>query len=378
MKFYEYEAKQIFNFYGVPIPRGGVASSPREAREIASSIGRPVVLKVQVLIGGRGKAGGIRFASSPEEAEKIASELLASVFKGFEVDKVLVEERLSVKSEFYIGITIDRAARKFVAIASLEGGVDIEEVAKTHPNLIVKEYIDPLIGFHVFMARNMLKKLNLESSLVGLMARYLKRLYDILVDYDAELIEINPLALTTDHQLIAVDARLNIDQDALFRHRELMDKLSLRAMSPMEIEAKKAGLSYVELDGDIGIIGNGAGLVMATLDLVRMHGGLPANFLDVGGGANERAIAKALQILLEHPRVKVILINILGGITRCDVVAKGISSALKLIPTRKPMVIRLVGTSESEGRRILDQEGIPALTSIEEATSLAVKLSREA
>ncbi|MCS7366237.1 MAG: ADP-forming succinate--CoA ligase subunit beta [archaeon GB-1867-035] len=378
MKFYEYEAKQVFASYGIPIPKGGVASSPREAREIASSIGKPVVLKVQVLVGGRGKAGGIKFASSPEEAEKLASELLGSVFKGFKVNKILVEEKLSIKSEFYIGITIDRAARKFVAIASSKGGVDIEEVAKMYPHLIVKEYIDPLIGFHTFMARNMLKKLNLEGSLINSMAKYLKKLHDILVDYDAELIEINPLVLTGDNQLVAVDARLNIDQDALFRHKDLMDRISLRDLTPIEIEARKAGLSYVELDGDIGIIGNGAGLVMATLDLVKMHGGSPANFLDVGGGASEAAIAKALQILLEHPRVKVILVNILGGITRCDVVAKGIVSAFKSASIRKPIVIRLVGTNEDEGRRILKQEGIPALTSIEEATSLAVKISKEA
>lgn len=377
MKFYEYEAKQVFSSYGIPIPRGGVASSPSEAREIASSIGKPVVLKVQVLVGGRGKAGGIKFASSPDEAEKIASELLGSTFKGFRVNKILVEEKLSIKSEFYLGITIDRAARRFVAIASSEGGVDIEEVARTHPHLIAKEHIDPLIGFHTFMARNMLKRLGLEHSLINPMASCLRKLYDILVDYDAELIEINPLVLTSDGKLIAVDARLNIDQDALFRHKELMDKISLRDLTPMEIEAKRAGLSYVELDGDIGIIGNGAGLVMTTLDLVKMHGGFPANFLDVGGGASEEAIAKALQILLNHTRVKVILVNILGGITRCDVVAKGIVSALKSSSIKKPIVIRLVGTNEDEGRRILNEAGIPALTSIEEATSLAVKLSRE-
>lgn len=377
MKLYEYEAKKVFASHGIPIPKGDVASTPVEAEEIAASIGKPVALKVQVLVGGRGKAGGIRFAYSPEEARKIASELLGSVFKGFKVDKILVEEKLSIENEFYIGITIDRAARKFVAIASSKGGVDIEEVAEKYPSLIAKEHIDPLIGFYTFMARNMLKRLGINRSLINPMASYLKKLYDILVSYDAELIEINPLALTNDGRLVAADARLNIDQDAIFRHKEFTANLQFRELTPIEVEARKVGLSYVELNGNIGIIGNGAGLVMATLDLVKMYGGLPANFLDVGGGASEEAITKALQILLNHPRVKVILVNILGGITRCDIVAKGIVAALSSVSTRKPIVIRLVGTNENEGRRILSEAGIFALTSIEEATALAVKLSME-
>ncbi len=374
MRLYEYQAKEVFKKYGIPIPIGSVVSSPTEARQVAEKIGKPVVLKVQVLVGGRGKAGGIKFASNPQEAEKIAKTLIGQTFKGFKVSKLLVEEKLQIKEEYYLGFTIDRSARKLVAIASSRGGVDIEEIAISFPQYIVKQHVDPLIGFYPFMARQLIKKLGFEGKILNEMSSFLYKLYKIMIDYDAELIEINPLVLTEDNKLIAADARLNIDSDALFRHSDIKQIEELSTFSPYELEAKKAGLSYVELDGNIGIIGNGAGLVMTTLDLVKMYGGNPANFLDVGGGAASESIATALRILLNHPRVKVILINILGGITRCDEVAKGIISALKTSNMGKPIVIRLTGTNELEGRKILKNEGLIALSSMEEAAKKAVEL----
>ena len=376
MKLFEYEAKEIFKKYGIPVPEGQVAFSPSEAREITAKMNKPVAIKVQVLVGGRGKAGGIRFATTPEEAEKITADLLGATFKGLKVNAVLVEEKLPITQELYLGITVDRSAKKLVAIASAKGGVDIEEIAREHPSLIVKEYIDPLVGFFPFMARQMLKNLGFKGKMLTNMAQILKKLYDIAIDYDAELVEINPLVLTEDGRLIAADAKLNIDSDALFRHPELKSRATLHELSPIEAEAKSAGLAYVELDGDIGIIGNGAGLVMTTLDLVKMYGGAPANFLDVGGGAEEQAIATALRILINNPKVKVILVNIFGGITRCDVVARGIISALKSIEKRKPMIIRLIGTNEEEGRAILQSEGIIALSSMEEAAKAAVEVAK--
>jgi len=376
VKFFEYEAKEVFKAYGIPTPEGRVAFTPAEAREIAAELNKPVAIKVQVLVGGRGKAGGIRFANTPEEAEKIAANLLGSTFKGLKVDAVLVEEKLSIGREFYLGITIDRAAKRLVAIASAKGGVDIEEIARQYPNLIVKEHIDPLVGFYPFMARRMLKALNFEGSLLTAMSQIMKKLYDIAIDYDAELVEINPLVLTEDGRLMAADAKLNVDSDALFRHPNIKSKAISHEISSIEAEAKAAGLSYVELNGDIGIIGNGAGLVMTTLDLVKIYGGSPANFLDVGGGAEEKVIATALKILINHPRVKVILVNIFGGITRCDVVARGIVSALKSIEKRKPIVIRLIGTNDAEGRAILENEGLLALSSMEEAAKAAVDAAR--
>ncbi len=378
MKLYEYQAKRIFKAYGIRVPEGDVATSPKEAREIAEKLNKPVAIKVQVLVGGRGKAGGIRFADSPDEAEKIASTLLGMSFKGFKVNRVLVEEKLKIREEYYLGLTIDRSAKRLVAIASSKGGIDIEEIARSHPHLIVKKHIDPLIGFQPFMARQMLKKIGFKGPLLNRMSQMLYSLYKIAIDYDAELVEINPLVLTEDGLLIAADARLNIDSDALFRHPEVRDLKDISQYSKYELEAVESGLSYVELDGDIGIIGNGAGLVMATLDLVKLYGGNPANFLDVGGGASSEAIATALRILLDHPRVKVILINILGGITRCDEVAKGILKALKAISLKKPLVIRLTGTNEAEGRKILESAGLIALTSMEEAVKKAVELARGA
>jgi len=377
LKLYEYEAKRVFAKYGIPIPRGNVASKPEIARKIAEEIGGPVAVKVQVLVGGRGKAGGIKFADSPDEVEKVARNLLGSIFKGFKVSEILVEEKLNIDREFYLGVTVDRSARKIVAIASSMGGVEIEETARIHPELISKKYIDPTVGFYQFDAINMLKRLKFKGPILVSMARLLKKLYDIMVDYDAELVEINPLVLTGEGRLIAADARLNIDSDSLFRHEEFTVKLRERDLSKYEAIAMDAGLSYVELEGNIGIIGNGAGLVMATLDMVKLHGGSPANFLDVGGGASEEAISTALKILMEHENVKVIFVNILGGITRCDTVAKGLLSALNSLKKQKPIVIRLTGTMEEEGRKLLERNGLVVFSSMENAAKKAVELAEE-
>jgi len=377
LKLYEYEAKRFFAKYGIPIPRGNVASKPEIARKIAEEIGGPVAVKVQVLVGGRGKAGGIKFADSPDEVEKVARNLLGSIFKGFKVSEILVEEKLNIDREFYLGVTVDRSARKIVAIASSMGGVEIEETARIHPELISKKYIDPTVGFYQFDAINMLKRLKFKGPILVSMARLLKKLYDIMVDYDAELVEINPLVLTGEGRLIAADARLNIDSDSLFRHEEFTVKLRERDLSKYEAIAMDAGLSYVELEGNIGIIGNGAGLVMATLDMVKLHGGSPANFLDVGGGASEEAISTALKILMEHENVKVIFVNILGGITRCDIVAKGLLSALNSLKKQKPIVIRLTGTMEEEGRKLLERNGLVVFSSMENAAKKAVELAEE-
>jgi len=377
LKLYEYEAKRVFAKYGIPIPRGNVASKPEIARKIAEEIGGPVAVKVQVLVGGRGKAGGIKFADSPDEVEKVARNLLGSIFKGFKVSEILVEEKLNIDREFYLGVTVDRSARKIVAIASSMGGVEIEETARIHPELISKKYIDPTVGFYQFDAINMLKRLKFKGPILVSMARLLKKLYDIMVDYDAELVEINPLVLTGEGRLIAADARLNIDSDSLFRHEEFTVKLRERGLSKYEAIAMDAGLSYVELEGNIGIIGNGAGLVMATLDMVKLHGGSPANFLDVGGGASEEAISTALKILMEHENVKVVFVNILGGITRCDIVAKGLLSALNSLKKQKPIVIRLTGTMEEEGRKLLERNGLVVFSSMENAAKKAVELAEE-
>ncbi|MHA1581963.1 MAG: ADP-forming succinate--CoA ligase subunit beta [Candidatus Baldrarchaeia archaeon] len=379
MKLYEYQAKNIFREYQIPVPEGQIAETPEKAVEIAKSMSKPVAVKAQVLVGGRGKAGGIRFANIPEKVAEIASQLLGSKIKGVEVRKVLVEEKLEIERELYIGITVDRSARRYVAIASSRGGVDIEEIAEKHPEEIIKHYIDPLLGFHSFEAREIVKKMGLRGKDLILAADILNKLWKIVEDYDAELVEINPLIKTRDGKIIAADARLIIDDNALFRHSEFKEviKSEKGELNERELKASERGLAYVELEGDIGIIGNGAGLVMATLDMVSLYGGKPANFLDVGGGADPERMEAALEIVLSNPRVKVVFINILGGITRCDWMAKGIIEAREKIKTRVPLVVRMVGTLEEEGKKILEEAGIDVLDSMEEAAKRAVEISKQ-
>ncbi len=377
MRLLEWEAKEVFRDYGIPIPRGRIASTPSEAHLIAKEISKPVAVKAQIPIGGRGKAGGILFAENPEEAEEAAEKLLGSLIQGVEVKQVLVEERLSIERELYLGVVVDRSSRAYTALATSEGGVEIEEVAARTPEKIIRLTVDPLRGLLPHEARWIVKQIGLEGRQMLTAADILVKLYRLAVEMDAELTEINPLAVTPDG-LIAADARLNIDDNALWRHRDLLERFSeseLLDLTGKERKARKLGLIYVELDGDIGIIGNGAGLTMATLDTVQLYGGKPANFLDLGGGAPADRVEMAVSFLLTDPRVRVIFINILGGITRCDEVARGIIAAREKTGVEKPMVVRMIGTREEEGRRLLEEAGIHCLDSMEEAAERVVSLA---
>ena len=375
MKLFEYEAKTILKKNGIPTPNGDLATSPAQAREIAAKIGKPVAVKAQVLVAGRAKAGGILFTASSEEAEKVAQKLLGTSLKGIRVQAVWLEEKISAKKELYFSVTVDRAKRCYVAMASTEGGVDIEEVAAKSPEKIVKVYVDPAYGFRPYHARQIVQKLGYSGSQMLDLASVFHRFFQTAVEQDAELAEMNPLIEQTDGKFVAADARIIIDDNALYRHPDFKKRPFEEAeLTPQEQEAQKAGLAYVKLDGDIGIIGNGAGLVMATLDAIQLQGGRPANFLDVGGGATADMNAVALNIVLSDPNVKVVFINILGGITRCDEVANGILEAKRKLEFTKPMVIRLVGTNEEVGRRLLTDAGIHVLDSMEEAAKKAVEL----
>jgi len=376
MKLYEHEAKTIVQKYEIPIPRGELANSSMQVKEVTAKLGVSVAIKAQILVSGRGKAGGILFANSPREAETAAKKLLGAEIKGVKVKEVLVEEKIVAKKELYFGITTDRAKCSYVAIASSEGGIDIEEVAVTMPERIIKVFIEPTYGFRSYHAYQIARKLGYMGSQLRDLATIFLKLYKVAMDYDAELIEINPLIETVEGKFVAADSRILIDDNALFRHPEYKERLILEGETAQEIEAEKTGLAYVKLDGNIGIIGNGAGLVMATLDAVQLYGGKPANFLDVGGGASADMMASALNIVLSDPKVEVVFINILGGITRCDEVAKGILEAKKRVGFTKPIVIRLVGTNEEEGRRILTEAGVHFLDSMEEAAMKAVEIAK--
>ena len=379
MKLFEYEAKNIFAKYGVPVPQGGLASDPRQSREVAARLKMPVAVKAQVLVAGRGKAGGIQFANSAEEVEKTAEKLLNMQIKGIPVKSVWIEEKIQVKRELYFGITTDRLLQQYVTIASAVGGMDIEEVASKTPESVITTPINPNFGFHPFQARQIAKRMGYAGAQISDLGRILEKLYLIGMDYDIELIEMNPLVEALDGKFLAADARIIIDDNALFRHQEYRKKLleGEGELSPQEIDALKNDLAYVKLDGNIGVIGNGAGLVMATLDTIQYYGGKPANFLDVGGGAPSEKTALALKIVLSDANVKVLFINILGGITRCDEVAKGILEAKEKLRVTKPMVIRLMGTNEEEGKRILTEAGIDVLESMEEAAQRAVEISKK-
>jgi succinyl-CoA synthetase beta subunit len=376
LKLFEHEAKTIFSKYKIPTPKGELVTSPARALETAAEINAPVAVKAQVLVAGRGKAGGILFSTSPNEAELAAKRLLSTEIKGFKVRSVLVEEKIPIEKELYFGITVDRSNHCYVAIASSEGGVDIEEVAAATPEKIVKVFIDPLQAFHLHHARRIAKRLGYSGSRMQNLATIFLKLYNVAMDCDAELAETNPLAETTDGKFVAADARLIIDDNALYRHPEFRERsIEGAEVPPLELEARKMGLAYVKLEGNVGVIGNGAGLVMTTLDAIQLHGGRPANFLDVGGGASADVIAAALNLVFSDSGVEVVFINILGGITRCDEVAKGILEAKRKVGFLKPMVVRLVGTNEKEGRRILTEAGIHVLDSMEEAAKRAVEIA---
>ncbi len=376
MKLYEFEAKDILHKYGTLTPMGKLVSSPADAESTTREIGGPVALKSQVLVSGRGKSGGILFANNPEEAKEVATKLFSSTIKGFPVNSILVEQEIDIIEEYYISVTIDRQAKQYVVMASVSGGVDIEETARTSPETILRHYIDPLTGFSRDVAQELVAGLpavdRKDAIQVG---NSLYTLYRAAIDYDAELAEINPLAKAASGELVACDARMIIDDNALFRHPEFIGTEYMRLeASPAEVEARKQGLAYIDLDGDIGIIGNGAGLVMATLDLVHLFGGKPANFLDIGGGAGAETIRKAFTIIMSKPQVKAVLVNLLGGITRCELIAQGIIEALNDSASKKPVVVRMIGTNEEEGIRILKEAGIDSYPNMEDAIKEVIKI----
>jgi succinyl-CoA synthetase beta subunit len=377
MKLFEYEAKTMLAKYGIPTPQGGLATSTTQASEVAAKLKPPFAVKAQVLVAGRGKAGGILFANSVEEAAKAASKLLNMQIKGIPVRSIWVEEKIQIKRELYFGITTDRSKQSYVAVASAVGGMEIEEIAKKTPDKVIKVPVNPELGLRSFQTREIARKIGYAGNQISELARILENLYKVGMDNDAELIEMNPLVETNDGEFMAADARIIIDDNALFRHQELKKRLleGESELTPQELEAMKNDLAYVKLDGNVGVIGNGAGLVMATLDTIQYYGGKPANFLDVGGGAPSEKIALSLKIVLSDPKVKALFINILGGITRCDEVAKGILEAKEKVGVTKPMVIRLVGTNEEEGKKILTEAGIHVLESMDEAAQRVVEIT---
>jgi len=377
MKLHEYQSKQIFARYGIPIPRGRVAATATEAKQVAEELGGRVVIKAQVLVGGRGKAGGIRLAKSPEEAEDVATQILAMDIKGLPVRKVLVDEAAHIEKEIYLGITNDRAARKPVLMASSAGGVEIEEVARQTPEKIVKNHIDPLLGLKDYQSRDIAAGIDLPRHHWRTFGQIAGGLWEAYRQCDATLAEINPLVITANDRLLAVDGKMLLDENALFRHPDLAEMRDLDVEVESEIEARKYGLTYIKMDGNIGCLVNGAGLAMATMDIIKLYGGEPANFLDIGGGAGSDKVTAALRIIINDANVKTILLNVFGGITRCDEVARGILAALQEVQTELPMVVRLVGTNADEGRQILANADIITATTLVEAAKKAVEIAQK-
>jgi len=376
MKLHEYQSKQIFAKYGIPIPKGRVAATAAEAKAIAEELGGRVVIKSQVLVGGRGKAGGIKLAKDADEAEQLAAQILAMEIKGLPVRKVLVDEAAAIETEIYFSITNDRAARKPVMIASAAGGVDIEEVAATAPEKIIKVHIDPLLGLREYQARDVAASIDLPREYWKDFIKVANGLWRTYSETDATLAEINPLVITKDKRLVALDGKMMIDDNALFRHADLAEMRDIDEEAPAETEARKHGLSYIKLDGNIGCMVNGAGLAMTSMDIVKLFGGKPANFLDIGGGAGADKVAVAMKIILSDPNVKAVLFNIFGGITRCDEVAKGILVAMAEVKPKVPMVVRLVGTNAEEGRKLLENAKMITAETLADAARKSVAAAK--
>jgi succinyl-CoA synthetase beta subunit len=378
VNLHEYQAAEIFASHGIHTNPGSVASTAAEAMALAQPASGPVVVKAQVLTGGRGKAGAVKLARTPEETHDAASTILGLDIRGHIVRKVLVAPAVDIAQEIYLGVTLDRARRQNVVMASAEGGVDIEEVARDRPERIVRALVDPFLGFHAWQARQIGFALGLAAERVAGFATIARQLYDTYLSEDATLAEINPLVLTGNGDWLALDAKMTIDDNALFRHPGFESLRDLDAEDPTELNARQSGISFVKLGGDIGCIVNGAGLAMATMDAVMLHGGEPANFLDVGGGASADQVAKAFSLVTADPNVRAILINIFGGITRGDVVAQGITEALQRVAVPVPIVVRLSGTNAEEGRRILSEAGLTASESMDEAAARAVRAAHAA
>ncbi len=366
MKIHEYQGKELLKTFGVAVPRGIVARTPEEAEQAARELGTEVVVvKAQIHAGGRGKGGGVKLAKSPEEAREIASKMLGMKLithqtgpEGTEVRTLLVEEGLPIDKEFYLGIVLDRATGRNVFMASQAGGMDIEEVAAHTPEKILKETVDPAVGFRAFQARKLAFGLGLDASLVNQAAKFMQALYHASEQLDASLLEINPFLLTKDNRLIALDAKVNFDDNAMFRHKDFAALRDLDEEEPLEIEASKHDLNYIKLDGNIACMVNGAGLAMATMDIIKLAGGEPANFLDVGGGASQERVEAAFRILLGDENVRAVLVNIFGGIVRCDMVARGVVGAAQNLGVQVPVVVRLEGTNVEEGQRVLRESGL--------------------
>ena len=363
MKIHEYQAKEIFKKFSIPVPEGRLANTVDEVKQAVNELGLPIVIKAQIQAGGRGKAGGVKLAKTLEEAENIAQGLLGKTLvthqtgpQGKIVRKVLIEKASDIKQEFYIGLTIDRTKNRPVMMVSPAGGMEIEELAREKPELIFKEAIDPFLGLLPYQARTLSFKTGLPD--LRQAVKLLLSLYKLFVNYDCSLAEINPLALTSDGQLLAIDAKLNFDDSGLYRHPEIKEMLDPYELDPLEYEAMKHHLNYVRLDGNVGIMVNGAGLAMATMDVIKLYGAKPANFLDVGGGANVEMITQGLKILLSDPNVNLIFINIFGGILRCDVLAQGVIQAAKEAEINIPILVRLEGTNVEIGRKMLAESGL--------------------
>jgi succinyl-CoA synthetase beta subunit len=385
MKIHEFQAKQILSQYGVAIPRGEVAETAAKAGEIAQKLGGPVVLKAQIHAGGRGKGGGIKVAKSPEEARGLAEKMIGMTLithqtgpQGKVVKRLLVEEALGVAKELYLGIVIDRARECPVVMASTEGGMEIEKVAAEHPELIFKEWIDPAAGLAGFQARRLAFKLGLTGETFKQAVKFLASLYKAFQSSDASLAEINPLIITNQGNVLALDAKMNFDDNAVPRHPDIQALRDLDEEDPLEVEASKYSLNYIKLDGNVGCMVNGAGLAMATMDIIKYSGGMPANFLDVGGGVTEEAVTNAFKILVADKDVKAALVNIFGGIVRCDMIATGIVKAARELGTKIPIVVRLEGTNVDLGKQILKESGLaftPA-ASMKEAAEKVVALAK--
>ncbi|NPA16447.1 ADP-forming succinate--CoA ligase subunit beta [Persephonella sp.] len=388
MKVHEHQAKEIFKKYGLPVPQGYPAFTVEEAVEAAQQIGKfPVVVKAQIHAGGRGKAGGVKLAHSLDEVQKYAAELLGKTLvtfqtgpEGLPVSRIYIEEGTNIDKEYYVAITLDRSKSKLIIMASAEGGMEIEEVAATNPDAIITEVIDPFMGLRPFQARNIALKLGFPKNLINKVAGVFLKLYDVYMKEDASMVEINPLVLTKEGNIVVLDAKVDFDDNALFRHPDIMEMEDPTQESELEVKAKQYNLNYIKLDGNIACMVNGAGLAMATMDTIKLAGGEPANFLDVGGSANAEQIANAFKIILSDPNVKAIFINIFGGILRCDRLAEGIIQASKEVKPHVPIVVRMEGTNVELGKKMLAESGldlIPADTMWEGAQK-AVELAKQA
>ncbi len=369
MNIHEYQAKAVLAKYGVAVPRGKVADTPLEAEVIAMEFGTPVVVKAQVQAGGRGKGGGIKLAKTPAEAREVARGIIGMTLvtpqtgpQGKRVKRVLVEQASAIQKELYLGMVVDRATSRVVMMASTEGGMEIETVAANTPEKILKEYVDPALGLMSYQARNLAFGLSIPSHLTGKAVRFMTALYNAFVDTDCSLAEINPLVLTEDGDILALDAKMNFDSNGLFRHKDIQMFRDFDEEDPTETEASKYDLSYIRLDGNIGCMVNGAGLAMATMDMIKTCGGSPANFLDVGGGASTEQVTNAFRLIVSDPNVKAILVNIFGGIMRCDVIAEGVVEAVRTLGLKVPLVVRQEGTNVEKGKEILTASKLNIIT----------------